>query len=85
MGCGRDELGSDLAPDYLTSVKDGAFYGWPFSYWGQHADNRVKPQRPDLVAKAMIPDYTLGSHVAPLGLAFASGCHCPNAIGAARL
>jgi glucose/arabinose dehydrogenase len=74
----RDELGSDLVPDYLTSVKDGAFYGWPFSYWGQHVDNRVKPQRPDLVAKAVIPDYALGNHVAPLGLAFSSGSLLPE-------
>ncbi len=69
----RDELGNDLVPDYLTSVKDGAFYGWPYSYYGQHVDERVKPQRPDLVAKAVAPDYALGSHVAPLGMAFAQG------------
>ncbi|EJE49887.1 glucose/sorbosone dehydrogenase [Acidovorax sp. CF316] len=69
----RDEIGSDLVPDYLTSVKDGAFYGWPYSYYGQHVDERVKPPRPDLVAKAVAPDYALGSHVAPLGLAFAQG------------
>ncbi len=69
----RDEIGSDLVPDYLTSVKDGAFYGWPYSYYGQHVDERVQPPRPDLVAKAMVPDYALGSHVAPLGLAFAQG------------
>ena len=69
----RDELGSDLVPDYLTSVKDGAFYGWPFSYWGQHVDNRVEPQNPDLVAKAIVPDYALGNHVAPLGLTFGEG------------
>jgi glucose/arabinose dehydrogenase len=69
----RDELGSDLVPDYLTSVKDGAFYGWPFSYWGQHVDDRVKPQNPELVAKAIRPDYALGNHVAPLGLVFAEG------------
>ena len=69
----RDELGNDLVPDYLTSVKDGAFYGWPYSYYGQHVDERVQPQRPDLVAKAIAPDYALGSHVAPLGLAFAQG------------
>ncbi len=68
----RDELGSDLVPDYLTSVKDGAFYGWPYSYYGPHVDERVKPQRPDLVAKAVKPDYALGSHVAALGLAFSS-------------
>lgn len=66
----RDEIGSDLVPDYLTSVKDGAFYGWPYSYYGQHVDERVQPPRPDLVAKAVVPDYALGSHVAPLGLAF---------------
>jgi glucose/arabinose dehydrogenase len=65
----RDELGSDLVPDYLTSIKDGAFYGWPFSYWGQHVDPRVPPN-PDMVAKAIVPDYGLGNHVAPLGLAF---------------
>ncbi|GAB2879490.1 sorbosone dehydrogenase family protein [Uliginosibacterium flavum] len=64
----RDELGSDLVPDYLTSVRDGAFYGWPYSYYGQHVDVRVKPQQPDLVAKAIAPDYALGSHTAPLGL-----------------
>ena len=66
----RDELGSDLVPDYMTSVQDGAFYGWPYSYYGQHLDTRVKPQRPDLVAKAIAPDYALGAHVAPLGLVF---------------
>jgi glucose/arabinose dehydrogenase len=66
----RDELGSDLVPDYLTSVRRGGFYGWPFSYWGQHVDERVSPQRPDLVADAIVPDYALGNHVAPLGLAF---------------
>jgi glucose/arabinose dehydrogenase len=64
----RDEIGSDLVPDYLTSVQDGGFYGWPYSYYGQHVDTRVMPQRPDLVAKAIKPDYALGSHVAPLGL-----------------
>jgi glucose/arabinose dehydrogenase len=69
----RDELGSDLVPDYLTSVKDGAFYGWPYSYFGQHVDLRVKDEKPDLVAKAVVPDYALGNHVAPLGLTFASG------------
>jgi glucose/arabinose dehydrogenase len=62
----RDERGPDLVPDYLTSVKDGAFYGWPYSYYGQHVDPRVMPQRPDLVAKAIPPDYALSSHVAPL-------------------
>ncbi|MFC0131046.1 sorbosone dehydrogenase [Massilia eurypsychrophila] len=66
----RDELGSDLVPDYLTSVKDGGFYGWPYSYYGSHVDKRVEPPRPDLVAKAIKPDYALGSHVAPLGMVF---------------
>jgi glucose/arabinose dehydrogenase len=69
----RDEIGSDLVPDYLTSVKDGAFYGWPYSYYGQHVDDRVKPQRPDLVAKAIAPDFALGAHVAALGLTFSEG------------
>ena len=69
----RDEIGSDLVPDYLTSVKDGGFYGWPYSYFGTHVDARVSPQRPDLVAKAIVPDYALGNHVAPLGLTFAKG------------
>ena len=74
----RDELGSDLVPDYLTSVKDGGFYGWPFSYWGQHVDNRATPQNPQLVAKAIVPDYALGNHTAPLGLAFATGTALPQ-------
>ena len=69
----RDELGSDLVPDYLTSVRDGAFYGWPWSYYGQTVDKRVEPPRPDMVARATAPDYALGSHVAPLGLTFADG------------
>jgi len=69
----RDELGSDLVPDYLTSVRDGGFYGWPWSYWGAHVDERVQPPRPDLVARALVPDYSLGNHVAPLGLAFTEG------------
>jgi glucose/arabinose dehydrogenase len=69
----RDELGSDLVPDYLTSVRDGGFYGWPYSYVGAHVDERVEPPRPDLVAKAIKPDYALGNHVAPLGLVFAAG------------
>jgi glucose/arabinose dehydrogenase len=73
----RDELGSDLVPDYLTRVRDGAFYGWPYSYFGSHVDDRVKPQRPDLVATAVKPDYALGSHVAPLGLAFAERSALP--------
>jgi glucose/arabinose dehydrogenase len=73
----RDEIGADLVPDYLTSVKDGAFYGWPYSYYGQHVDRRVQPQRPDLVAKAIAPDYAIGSHVAPLGLLFYTGNNLP--------
>jgi glucose/arabinose dehydrogenase len=74
----RDELGPDLVPDYLTSVKDGAFYGWPYSYYGQHVDPRVMPQRPDLVAKAIAPDYALSSHVAPLGMVFSTGTALPE-------
>jgi glucose/arabinose dehydrogenase len=74
----RDELGSDLVPDYLTSVKDGGFYGWPYSYYGQTVDARVKPPRPDLVASAIKPDYALGPHTASLGLASSNG----NALGA---
>ena len=73
----RDELGSDLVPDYLTSVKDGAFYGWPYSYWGKIVDERVKPTQLDLVARAIKPDYALGAHVAPLGLAYADGTALP--------
>ncbi|MEO5659028.1 MAG: sorbosone dehydrogenase family protein [Polaromonas sp.] len=73
----RDEIGSDLVPDYLTSVKDGAFYGWPYSYYGQHIDVRVKPPRPDLVASAIAPDFALGSHVAPLGMTFSAGKALP--------
>jgi glucose/arabinose dehydrogenase len=73
----RDELGNDLVPDYLTSVKDGGFYGWPYSYYGQHVDERVKPQRPDLVARAIKPDYALGSHVAALGLSTSEGAALP--------
>jgi glucose/arabinose dehydrogenase len=69
----RDELGSDLVPDYLTRVRPGAFYGWPWSYWGGHEDTRVEPPRPDMVAQAVAPDYALGTHVAPLGLAFSNG------------
>lgn len=69
----RDELGSDLVPDYMTSVKDGGFYGWPFSYYGNHVDVRVKEQEPDLVAKAIVPDYALGPHTASLGLTFGRG------------
>jgi glucose/arabinose dehydrogenase len=73
----RDELGPNLVPDYLTSVKQGAFYGWPYSYYGQHIDPRVRPQRPDLVARAIPPDYALSSHVAPLGLVFDTGAGLP--------
>ena len=69
----RDELGSDLVPDYMTSVRDGGFYGWPFSYYGGHVDTRVAPQRPDLVATALVPDYALGPHTASLGLAWSGG------------
>ncbi|WP_313176648.1 sorbosone dehydrogenase family protein [Massilia sp.] len=69
----RDEIGSDLVPDYLTSVQEGGFYGWPYSYYGQHVDTRVQPPRPDMVAKAIVPDYALGAHVAALGLTFAQG------------
>jgi glucose/arabinose dehydrogenase len=73
----RDELGSDLVPDYMTSVRDGGFYGWPYSYYGQHVDARVKPPRPDLVAKAIVPDYALGPHTASLGLVFYSDSAFP--------
>ena len=73
----RDELGDDLVPDYLTSVKDGAFYGFPWSYYGQHVDERVKPAQPDKVAKAIAPDYALGAHVAALGLAAATRTALP--------
>jgi len=66
----RDEIGSDLVPDYMTAVRDGGFYGWPYSYFGQHTDERVRPQRPDLVARSIAPDYALGPHTASLGLAF---------------
>jgi glucose/arabinose dehydrogenase len=74
----RDELGSDLVPDYLTSVQDGGFYGWPFSYFGHHIDERVSPQNPDLVSKAIVPDYALGNHTASLGLTFANGTLLPD-------
>lgn len=74
----RDELGNDLVPDYMTSVKDGAFYGWPYSYFGQHVDARVKPPRPELVATAIAPDYALGAHTASLGLAFYDGTLLPE-------
>jgi glucose/arabinose dehydrogenase len=79
----RDEIGPNLVPDYLTSVKDGGFYGWPYSYYGQHVDPRVMPQRPDLVAKAIAPDYALSSHVAPLGLAFYNAGKLPGYQGGA--
>jgi glucose/arabinose dehydrogenase len=69
----RDELGNDLVPDYMTSVREGGFYGWPYSYYGQHVDDRVKPQNPDLVARAIVPDYALGAHTASLGLCAAEG------------
>jgi len=73
----RDELGPNLVPDYMTSVRPGGFYGWPYSYYGQHVDPRVRPQRPDLVARAIRPDYALSSHVAALGLAFYTGTSFP--------
>nr|WP_314570078.1 sorbosone dehydrogenase family protein [uncultured Pseudomonas sp.] len=73
----RDEIGSDLVPDYITSVKDGGFYGWPYSYYGQHVDVRVEPQNPELVAKAIAPDYAVGPHTASLGLSFADGSGLP--------
>lgn len=75
----RDELGPNLVPDYMTSVKEGGFYGWPYSYFGKNIDPRVMPQRPDLVAKAIVPDYALSSHVAPLGMAFYTGTSLPAA------
>ncbi|TDV33950.1 glucose/arabinose dehydrogenase [Paraburkholderia caballeronis] len=74
----RDEIGADLVPDYLTSVQEGGFYGWPYSYYGHHVDRRAQPQRPDLVAKAISPDYAIGSHVAPLGLTFYTGTGLPE-------
>ena len=74
----RDELGSDLVPDYMTALKDGAFYGWPYSYYGQHLDERAKPPRPELVARAIPPDYALGAHTACLGLAFHDGKGLPE-------
>lgn len=73
----RDEIGSDLVPDYITSVKDGGFYGWPFSYYGQHVDVRVTPRNLDMVAKAIAPDYAVGPHTASLGLTFAKGSKLP--------
>jgi glucose/arabinose dehydrogenase len=73
----RDELGSDLVPDYMTSVREGGFYGWPYSYFGQIVDQRVQPPQPSMVAKAIVPDYALGSHTASLGLAFSEGVKLP--------
>ena len=78
----RDELGSDLVPDYLTSVQSGGFYGWPYSYYGANVDERVKPPRPDLVGKAIKPDYALGNHVAPLGMTFSENARLPFGEGA---
>ncbi len=78
----RDELGSDLVPDYMTAVKDGGFYGWPYSYYGQHVDERVEPQKPELVAQAIVPDYALGNHTASLGLAFSEGTLLPEQLRA---
>ena len=75
----RDEIGADLVPDYMTAVQEGGFYGWPYSYFGQHVDERVQPQRPDLVKKAITPDFALASHVAPLGLLFYTGTNLPAA------
>jgi glucose/arabinose dehydrogenase len=69
----RDELGSDLVPDYMTAVRDGGLYGWPYCYFGQHVDSRMKPGKPELVASAIVPDYALGPHTASLGLAYARG------------
>ena len=74
----RDEIGSDLVPDYMTSVQEKGFYGWPYSYYGQHVDERVKPPRPDLVEKAIKPDYAISSHVAPLGFLFYTGDNMPQ-------
>lgn len=79
----RDEIGSDLVPDYMTSVQENGFYGWPYSYFGQHVDPRAQPPRPDLVEKAIKPDYALSSHVAPLGLAFYQGDNMPQYRGGA--
>jgi glucose/arabinose dehydrogenase len=77
----RDELGSDLVPDYLTAVHEGAFYGWPYSYYGAHLDARAPAPPPGLVARAVVPDYALGPHVAPLGLASSTGSHLPAPFG----
>jgi len=75
----RDEIGGDLVPDYMTAVRDGAFYGWPYSYFGNHVDTRVKPARADLVATAVVPDYALGAHTASLGLAWSGSDSLPAA------
>ncbi len=80
----RDEIGSDLVPDYLTSVREGAFYGWPYSWYGQHVDERVSPPQPDKVAKAVVPDYALGAHVAALGLVHSGDSKLPETLGAPR-
>jgi glucose/arabinose dehydrogenase len=74
----RDNIGDNLVPDYITSVREGGFYGWPWSYWGSNVDNRVQPQRPDLVAKALVPDFALGAHTASLGLVFYRGTAFPE-------
>ena len=74
----RDELGDDVPPDFLTSVRDGGFYGWPYSYFGQHEDPRQKGKRPDLVAKAIVPDVALGAHTASLGFLFYRGTSFPS-------
>ena len=74
----RDEIGPNLVPDYLTSVREGAFYGWPYSYWGKNVDNRVRPENPQKVAAAIAPDYALGSHVAALGVAFSAATMGPQ-------
>jgi glucose/arabinose dehydrogenase len=79
----RDEIGSDLVPDYMTSVQENGFYGWPYSYFGQHVDERAKPPRPDLVEKAIKPDYAISSHVAPLGLLFYTATNMPQYQGGA--
>src|SRR5262249_31389593 len=73
----RDEIGNDLVPDYMTHVQDGGFYGWPYSSYGQHVDTRPQPPRPDLVARAIVPDYALGAHTASLGLTFARNVAMP--------
>jgi glucose/arabinose dehydrogenase len=81
----RDEIGDDVPPDYLTSVKEDGFYGWPYSYWGKHVDERVQPQRPDLVAKSITPDYALGGHTAALGLTWHDGAALPEPFSHGRM